>query len=206
MTSPEVKSVVVMITKLNKMKIRDSGMPEEEMWSKFFDPDFILKQMEVTNQIHTIVDLGCGFGTFTLPASQLIKSKVYAFDIDEAMIQQTQSKIDELKIKNIELHLLDFISEGTGIPNNSIDYVVIFNILHHDNPNYILKEVFRILKSGAKAGIIHWRSDIQTPRGPSLKMRPTPEQCQIWSLESGFFIKKETILEPYHFGIVISKP
>jgi len=34
------------------MKVRDSGMPEETMWSKFFDPDLILQQMEVTNDLH----------------------------------------------------------------------------------------------------------------------------------------------------------
>jgi ubiquinone/menaquinone biosynthesis C-methylase UbiE len=87
------------------MKIRDSGMPEETKWSKFFDPKLILKQMEVTSQIHTIVDLGCGFGTFTLPASKLVKGKVYAFDIDEDIIKQLQNKIDQLSIKNIELYL-----------------------------------------------------------------------------------------------------
>ena len=187
------------------MKIRDSGMPEEEIWSKFFDPELILKQMEVTNQIHSIVDLGCGFGTFALPASQLVKGKVYAFDIDEEMIQHTQSKIDKLKFKNIELHLVDFVSEGTGLSDNSIDYVMIFNILHHDNPNHILNEVFRILKSGAKAGIIHWRSDIQTPRGPKLDIRPTPIQCKNWAVQARFTIDRELILTPYHYGLIISK-
>lgn len=188
------------------MKIRDSGMPEETMWSKFFDPDLILQQMQVTPDLHSVVDLGCGFGTFSIPASQLIKGKLHAFDIDEEMIQQLQSKIDQLDIKNIELHLKDFIAEGSGLSDNSIDYVMIFNILHHDNPNHILNEVFQILKSGAKAGIVHWRSDIGTPRGPKLDIRPTPEQCKQWSIEAGFAINKELILEPYHFGIIITKP
>jgi ubiquinone/menaquinone biosynthesis C-methylase UbiE len=195
----------VIIAKLNNMKIRDSGMPEETKWSKFFDPKLILKQMEVTSQIHTIVDLGCGFGTFTLPASQLIKGKVYAFDIDEDIIRQLQNKIDQLSIKNIELYLKDFITEGSGLPDNSIDYVMLFNILHHDNPHHILFEVHRILKTGAIAGIIHWRSDISTPRGPQLDIRSTPVQCKKWAIESGFVIRKEMILEPYHFGIIISK-
>ena len=43
------------------MKIRDSGMPEEIMWSKFFDPNLILQQMKVTSDLQSIVDLGCGF-------------------------------------------------------------------------------------------------------------------------------------------------
>jgi hypothetical protein len=77
------------------MKIRDSGMPEEAMWSKFFDPDLILEQMEV--------------------------------------------------------------------------------------------------------------ADIQTPRGPKPDIRPTPEQCIKWSIDAGFVINRKIILQPYHFGIRISK-
>ena len=145
-------------------------------------------------------------GTFIIPASQIINGTVHAFDIDQDMIDQLQSKIDHRELKNIELHLKDFITEGSGLADNSIDYVMLFNILHHDNPHQILKEVHRILKSGQKAGVIHWRSDIPTPRGPQISIRPTPEQCKQWAVESGFLISEELMLEPYHFGIIISKP
>ncbi len=187
------------------MKIQDSGMPEETMWSKFFNPEQILQQMEFTNDLKSVVDIGCGFGTFSIPASQLIKGKIHAFDIDPEMIQQLQSKLDQLNIQNIDLHLTDFIAEGSGLTDNSIDYVMLFNILHHDNPHQILTEVHRILKTGQKAGIIHWRSDIPTPRGPHLNIRPKPEQCKQWAIETGFAIGKELILEPFHFGIIITK-
>jgi len=187
------------------MKIRDSGMPEETMWSKFFDSELILQQMEVTADLNSIVDLGCGFGTFSIPASQIIKGEVHAFDIDQEMIRQLQDKIEQQENKNIEVYLKDFTAQGTGLPDCSIDYVMIFNILHHDNPFQILNEAHRILKVGARAGIVHWRSDIQTPRGPDLDIRPMPEQCKKWAIETGFAIHKELILEPYHFGIIISK-
>lgn len=181
-------------------------MPEETIWSKYFDPEPILQQMEVTRDLQSIVDLGCGFGTFSIPASQIVNGTVHAFDIDQSMIGQLQSKIDQGELKNIELHLKDFIVEGSGLADNSIDYVMLFNILHHDNPHQILNEVYRILKAGCKAGIIHWRSDIPTPRGPQLDIRPTPEHCKQWAVESGFAISHELMLEPYHFGIIISKP
>jgi len=180
-------------------------MPEETIWSKFFDPEHILQQMEVTHDLKSIVDLGCGFGTFSIPASQIVKGTVHAFDIDQEMIRQLQSKIDQLELNNIELHLKDFITEGSGLADNSIDYVMLFNILHHDNPHQILNEVLRILKAGCKAGIIHWRSDIPTPRGPQLDIRSTPDQCKQWAVESGFSICKDLIIEPFHFGIIISK-
>jgi ubiquinone/menaquinone biosynthesis C-methylase UbiE len=189
------------------MKVRDSGMPgDEAQWNQFFDPVKILQQMELTAEVNAVADLGCGFGTFSLPASQIIMGKIHAFDIDEDMISHLRNKTDQLKINNIELYLRDFISEGTGLQDGSMDYAMLFNILHHDNPFQILDEVYRILKPGGKAGIIHWRSDIPTPRGPQLEIRPTPAQCKKWSTEKGFTIQKELILEPYHFGIIIKKP
>lgn len=187
------------------MKIQDSGMPEETMWSKFFDPDTILQQMDFTGDLYSVVDLGCGFGTFSIPASKKTNGKIHAFDIDPDMIGQLKNKIDQQAIKNIELHLADFIADGSGLPDNSVDYVMLFNILHHDNPHQILNEVNRILKPNAKAGIIHWRSDITTPRGPKLDIRPKPSQCNQWATETRFSIDKELILEPYHFGIIICK-
>jgi hypothetical protein len=53
--------------------------------------------------------------------------------------------------------------------------------------------------------VIHWRSDILTPRGPSLAIRPTPEQCAAWLVEAGFQAVQAVELEdicPYHFGLV----
>ena len=177
----------------------------ESLWIQYFDPDKILQDMEITSEIHSIADLGCGFGTFTIPASRLIDGKIHAFDIDEDMITTLRKKCDSLEIDNAELYLSDFVGKSTGLPDESMDYVMLFNILHHDNPVTILKEVHRILRKGGKAGIIHWRSDIPTPRGPSLDIRPTPHKCKEWAAENSFSIHKETILEPYHFGVIITK-
>jgi ubiquinone/menaquinone biosynthesis C-methylase UbiE len=187
------------------MKVRDSGMPTEEIWSEFFDARAILEQMQLTSGLENVVDLGCGYGTFTIPAAQIIRGTVHAFDMEPDMINGLQHKTDQLNIKNVDLYLKDFIAEGTGLPENSTDYVMLFNILHHSKPQQILDEILRILKHGAKAGIIHWRSDILTPRGPHLDIRPTPGECKQWAVESGFTISKELILEPYHFGIIIQK-
>lgn len=187
------------------MKVRDSGMPNEEMWSKFFDAQSILEQMQLTSELENVVDLGSGYGTFSIPAAKIVSGTVHAFDIEPKMVELLQTKTKELNITNIESHLRDFISDGSGLADSSVDYVMLFNILHHDNPDQILNEVHRILKPGKSAGIVHWRSDIETPRGPQPDIRPTPEQCKQWAVESGFVIHKELMLEPYHFGLIINK-
>jgi len=64
------------------MKVRDSGMPNEEMWNNFFDSDLILKELLINSQVEHLVEIGCGYSTFTLPAAKLLRGKLYAFDIE----------------------------------------------------------------------------------------------------------------------------
>jgi ubiquinone/menaquinone biosynthesis C-methylase UbiE len=164
------------------MKVRDSGMPEETLWSTFFDVESILSRLEVNESIQDLMEVGCGYGTFTVYAAQRISGRVHAFDIDSEMISCTNKKAVSKKIGNINFHNRDIIAHGTGLTVNSMDYTMLFNILHHDNPIELLSEVLRVLKPGGRAGIIHWRSDIETPRGPELSIRPTPEHCVEWAI------------------------
>lgn len=188
------------------MKVRESGMPPEDIWNSFFNVELILRELLIDSQVKDIVEIGCGYGTFTIPVAEIIHGCLYAFDLDKEMISATQDKINNQNITNIKLIERDILSDSTKIPANSIDYVMLFNILHHEKPSELLDESFRILKNGGKVGIIHWRTDIETPRGPSLGIRTKPEDCVKWIWESKFDLLKEPlILEPYHFGIVAIK-
>ena len=102
----------------------------------------------------------------------------------------------------------DFLASGCGRPNNSVDYVMLFNILHVENPVALLCEACRVLRPNGLAGIIHWNHDLSTPRGPSLDIRQTPEQCRNWALTAGFhFIRNEPFsCCPWHYGLVVHKP
>jgi ubiquinone/menaquinone biosynthesis C-methylase UbiE len=187
------------------MKIIDSGMPAEELWSSFFSPREILEILGLVPEMKNVVDLGCGYGTFTIPAGRMFpKSTIQAIDIEKEMIETVQKKAEEENLRNIIAVQRDFVAVGTELADKSVDYVMLFNILHASNPVEILSEAFRILKTGGKAGIIHWIYDCKTPRGPSLEIRPKPEQCIKWAKEAGFGIAGEIIsLPPYHYGIQI---
>jgi len=63
------------------LKARESGMPEEKLWEQFFDVEKILDELEVNNEIESLVEFGFGYSTFTIPASRKIKRMVYAYDI-----------------------------------------------------------------------------------------------------------------------------
>ncbi len=185
------------------MKVRDSGMPDEALWDRFFDPTSILLRLGLTREISSAVDLGCGYGTFTIPAAQLIEGPVHGFDIEPEMIRGTEAKAESAGLANVQLHLRDFVAEGTGLPEASVGYVMLFNILHAEEPDRLLREAYRILAPGGTAAVIHWVSDRPTPRGPTLDIRPSPADCRIWMTEVGFSVEGGVVnLPPYHFGLV----
>jgi len=188
------------------MKVRESGMPDEKLWNDFFDTDLILSELHINSQITDLVEIGSGYGTFTIPTARLLKGKLFAFDIENEMIAGLREKLSNHKIDNVILEQRDILTQTTGLEDNSVDYVMFFNILHHDSPTAFLDESFRILKQNGKIGIIHWRSDIPTPRGPDLSIRPKPEQILEWIDKTKFQIDKEPFLiKPYHYGLIISK-
>jgi len=122
------------------------------------------------------------------------------------MLDIVRQKLTNDHIHNVNLDQRDVLTQRTGLADNSIDYVMLFNILHHDSPKDFLNEAYRILKPQGKVGILHWRSDILTPRGPGLSIRPKPDQILQWIDRLKFSVDKEPgVIEPYHYGIIISK-
>lgn len=84
------------------MKYRESGMPIEELWQSFFNPVDILKQMGVDKNIRILIDIGCGYGTFLLPATELVSGNVIGIDVDEKMIQVCGNKIQDTRYKHFK--------------------------------------------------------------------------------------------------------
>jgi ubiquinone/menaquinone biosynthesis C-methylase UbiE len=153
------------------------------------------------------VDVGCGYGTFSIPAARKNKGMIYALDIEKEMIRAVQKKASDAGLRNILTVQRDFVMEGTSLPENSCEYVMLFNILHAEEPLKILAEAKRILIPRGRAGIIHWSYDSTTPRGPSLDIRPRPEQCQEWIRAAGLELEKSYIdFPPFHYGMVGQKP
>lgn len=187
------------------MKIRESGMPDKGMWEGFFSPAQILEKLEFNRGVHDAVEFGCGYGTFTILAAKMISGKYFAFDIDPEMVAATKKVGIDQRVTNIEAAVCDFMENGTGLKSGSVDYAMLFNILHLENPGDLLLEANRVLKIGGKVGIIHWNYDPTTPRGPSMDIRPKPEDCIRWAEQAGFVKPRRFDLKPYHYGIVMTK-
>ncbi|MFN5274955.1 MAG: class I SAM-dependent methyltransferase [Planctomycetota bacterium] len=187
------------------MKTRESGMPPEEMWQSFFDPNGVLTKLGLDSNCRDVLEFGCGYGTFTIPAAQRIRGTVYAIDIEPEMLANTGAKSKAFGAANIELLQRDFVVDGSGLADRTVDYVMLFNILHAQERMALLREARRVLRPHGKLAIIHWNFDASTPRGPSMSIRPKPGECRAWAEEVGFaaISPADIDLPPYHYGLVL---
>ncbi len=183
-------------------KVRESGMPPETMWSGFFSPLQALEMLGLSSLDRVIVDFGCGYGTFSVPAAQLTGGVIHALDMEADMLSVTQSKASDMTRGKVTSHLLDFMAKPIALPDGSADYVMLFNILHAENPLHLLNESRRLLNPQGRVGVMHWNHDPETPRGPPMNIRPAPEQVKQWMKMAGFIVSDQIELPPYHYGFI----
>lgn len=184
------------------MKLRESGMPEEAYWESLFDVPLILDRLGIDSGLGDVAELGCGYGTFTVPIAQRVGGVVDTFDIDADMIRRTQQRAAEAGVPNVRCHLRDVFTEGFGLPEGSRDACLLFNILHAEEPQRLLREAARVTRPGGWVDVIHWRCDPHTPRGPSMAIRPQPEQIATWAEATGLLRRDGELIDlpPWHYG------
>jgi len=190
------------------MKVRDSGMPDEEMWAGFFEPSTVLATFGLDRGVQDLVEFGCGYGTFTLAAAEIASGTVHALDIEPEMVDVVLQKCVDAGVTCVRATVRDFVGEGTGLADCSMDAALLFNILHHEEPVALMKEALRVLKPNGSLAVIHWNYDPMTPRGPAMEIRPRLEQCIEWGREAGLTFNEQDRydLPPYHYGLLLKKP
>jgi len=186
------------------MKTRQSGMPQRETWEGFFNPSQILAQLGMTREIRDVVDFGCGYGTFSVAAARIVRGTVYAVDIDPTMTAATAAAARAAGVCNVEVIEGDFVA-GIALPEGSADYAMLFNILHAEERDVLLREAHRLLRPRGILAIVHWNHDPTTPRGPSMAIRPKPQQCLAWAQTAGLVCSDPTVIDlpPYHWGLML---
>jgi len=106
-----------------------------------------LDQFNIENGF-TIVDFGCGPGSFIEYASKLVgtSGKVYAVDVQPLAIKEVTEKA---KNKNLE-NVIPVLATGypVEIDDHSVDIIYALDMFHHiKDTGEFLKELHRLLKS-----------------------------------------------------------
>lgn len=189
------------------MKYRESGMPAQDYWETLLDIEGVLDAFAIDSATGEVAELGCGYGTFTIPVARRTAAMVHAYEIDPVMIETTRARAVAGSLANIRTELRDVFADGFGLSDGTCGACLLFNILHGESPVAMLREATRVVRPGGTIAVLHWRSDIRTPRGPNADIRPRPEQIVSWSSDAGQLevVSAPLILPPWHYGVRMRK-
>jgi SAM-dependent methyltransferase len=189
------------------MKLRESGMPEEAYWETLFNVPLILNRLGVDTGLRDVVELGCGFGTFTIPVARRIAGVLTTVDIDATMVERTRQRASAAGIHNVVCTVRDVFADGFGCEAGSQDACLLFNLLHCEEPVRLLQEAARAVRIGGAVLVIHWRYDPSTPRGPTMEIRPRPEQIVEWAPQASMVVGSGKVLDlpPWHYGLRLER-
>jgi ubiquinone/menaquinone biosynthesis C-methylase UbiE len=114
-----------------------------------FNPRDIVKKFSI-REGSIVADLGVGYGHYAYVLSEMVgeNGKVFAVDIQKDLLSRLKKESEEKGIKNIEILWGDVeVSGGTKIRQNSIDSLVISNVLSQiESKTGLVDECRRILK------------------------------------------------------------
>jgi ubiquinone/menaquinone biosynthesis C-methylase UbiE len=103
----------------------------------------------------TVLDLGCGSGTFTIAKAKMVgeTGKVIAVDVQDAMLQIVRKKAAK---EGVESHIITHKSESSRIGiSDKVDFALAFYMVHEvPNVEAFLREIVSILKSRGKLLVV----------------------------------------------------
>lgn len=107
-----------------------------------------------------VADIGAGSGYMTLRIAPLVgpTGKVYAEDIQPALLRLLQQKMQAAGVSNIEIVL----GSGTDskLPENAVDLAVLVDVYHEfQHPQEMLRSIRRALKSGGRLVLVEYRKE-----------------------------------------------
>lgn len=144
------------------------------------------------NEKTVLLDYGAGTGIFTIPASRITKDKVYAYDIDENMINIIKQKSNNESIENI--YFLKNKNDLQTVPNNSVDHILLVTVYHEiKDIEDLFMDFNYLLKENGKVTILEFHYK-ETPMGPPLSYRIPKDRIIEEFKEYRFNLSYELIL------------
>lgn len=189
--------------------LKETDLPLEKEWETYFYASKALYKFGLRRGM-VLADLGCGYGTFSVPAAQIVGNRgiVYSIDIDRKMVERVSERAHKIGLTNVIARTGNIIStrKKLDIPAKSVDIALLANIIHGTrNKVHLLNSVSRILNDNGSIAVINWKLE-KTPRGPPMKIRPTENETVSYLISAGYVGPKVWYLPPYHYAVVAHLP
>lgn len=169
----------------------------------FADPIKNLKALGLRED-DVIADLGAGTGYYSLFAGALVpKGKVYAVEIDKNFLDTIRHKIQEARLKNIEI-IWGNVEKlgGTKLADGVADAVIASNVLLQlENKDDFVLEIKRILNPNGRVLLVDWREDSVL----RIKTAFSKEKALAIFEKGGFTKDREIDAGNHHYGIILRR-
>jgi SAM-dependent methyltransferase len=186
-------------------------MPDGDWWRALWpDPAKVLAEMGVEPGM-VAVDLCCGDGLFTVPLARIAK-RVYAIDIDPAMLDRARARVAVESAANCKFVVANAMTVDAVVPE-PVDYVLLANTFHGVPDQLGLAHaIAALLKPKGQLGIVSWHRRpreetvvLGQPRGPKTEMRIEPNDVAAIVEPAGLLVNRIVDLSPYHYGAVLQR-
>lgn len=171
------------------------------------DPNRVLEEIGLETG-DTLLDVGCGEGRFSAPASKIVgvEGRVYALDAFEERLAVLRGTIAEQSISNIEAFLGD-VTERISVDDDSVDVCLMANVFHELVENGVIKgemgEIRRVLKPDGVLAMVDFKKDVERPPGPPQSARLDPGEVENVLGQYGLEKARSVEIGPYHYLILL---
>lgn len=192
---------------------KGTSMPDQGWWSAMFaDPEGILRSLRIRPDM-TVLDLCCGDGYFTAPLARMVTGRVYALDLDAALIDRAKAEIDRQGLSISEWIVGDARRADVLLPER-VAYVLMANTFHGvEDRAALVDTIARCLQEGGRVGLLNWQPRpreetivMGQPRGPATELRMSSADAAASLERGGFTIERIVDVPPYHYGVVARLP
>jgi len=170
----------------------------------FTNPNQNILQLGLTEGMK-VADFGAGSGFYSKAASEKVgyTGKVYAIEVQKDLVKKIEKDIKDWGISNIECIWGDIERRGgTKISDNSIDRVIVSNVLFQvEDKLGLVDEVKRVLKKGGEVLLIDW-SESFGGMGPDPLNVVSKDTALEFFKKRGFEFVKNISTSPHHYGII----
>ncbi len=149
------------------------------------DPDRAMRLLRIERG-SSVADMGAGSGYFTVRLARAVGTagKVYAVDIQSAMLELLKQKLARERLTNVIPVLA--AEDDPRLPAQSLDLVLMVDVYHElSSPQVTLAHLKRALKPGGRLVLLRYRAeDPNVPIRPEHKM--TKAQVKLEVEHEGF--------------------